>query len=89
MAGQPPFKGRYSYNAARAYCRSIGIPFHEAWAAIADAHFAAAELSQPQVDAVLELHAWHVNHLFTPSNYQWHGRLAVALFFLFGRKRKV
>lgn len=72
----------YDYTKARAYCTQHGLVFHDSWVPSADTHFAAARLSQSQVDAVLELHAWHVAHLFKPSQYTWRQRIAIAWFFL-------
>lgn len=77
----------YSYEAGKKYCAYIGLAWDDGFVGIADAHFAAVELTQDQVDNLLCVHAWHVKHLFTPANYSWRQRLGLALYWLFGGSR--
>jgi hypothetical protein len=75
----------YDYTAARADCEAKGLRWLEDIVPDVDKRFAELNLSQQQVDGVMQLHAHYVGWLFTPQTYRpWH-RVLLALHFLFGR----
>ncbi len=75
----------YDYTASESFCESIGL-FWVGDDFVRDADDEAKKLNftQEQVDAAMRHHLWQVKWLFTPKNFSWRYRIAVALFFLFG-----
>lgn len=72
----------YDYGPAREFCKSLGMGFDEAGMKLADDVAKKAGLTQAQFDEAIKLHATRVKFLFTPSNYGWKGRFAIAAYFL-------
>ena len=75
----------YNYSGATAYAESLKLQFVESWVINFDQQAFAFNMTQAQVDMCLQHHFIHLRHVFTPQIYNWRQRLALALFFLFGR----
>ncbi len=79
----------YDYAASKAYCESIG-PVWLGNDFLQDVDSEAFDLgfSLVQLDAALRHHLWQVSWLFNPKTYAWHQRIGLAIWFLFGYRRK-
>ncbi len=76
----------YDYQPSIAYCESLGLIWlGEDLVRAADADAFALGFTQEQVDLAMRHHLWQVRWLFNPKTYKWHGRIALAFHFLFGR----
>ena len=74
----------FSYARCRSYAAALALRFDEAFLPTADRRFRDLGLRQEQVEGVVNLYSWTVNHYWKPANYTWRQRLALALHFLLG-----
>lgn len=74
---------RYEYEDSRRFCQACGLVFDERTLPLADETFYRAGLTQSQVTQLMNLHIQVTAYAFTPSNYTWKQRLALAFHFLF------
>ncbi len=72
----------YNHGPGKRYCDSINMLWDAEFAARADALVYDEGLTQDQWDLLIREHAWRIKWLFSPRNYSWRDRLAIALFFL-------
>lgn len=80
----------YDLTPSKDYAKQIGLiwlgdDYGPLLAVLADAE--RLNFTQEQLDAAMRHHLWQVKTLFTPSNYKFLGRLAIALYFLTGWKK--
>lgn len=76
----------YDYTNSKIFCESIGLSWlGDDFVREADAEAHSLGFTQMQVEAAMRHHLWQVKWLFTPKNFKWRYRIAISLFFLFGR----
>lgn len=79
----------YDYTASKQFCEQIGLVWlGDDFVRNADSDAYLLCFTQQQVEAAMEHHLVQVKWLFTPQNYNWKQRIAIALFFLFGWRKK-
>lgn len=77
----------YNYTDAEAYAKACGIFLLPDKLLEFDQMAQAHGFSQAQVNVAIQIHIRHVSWLFDPKNYSLKQRIALALWFLFGRKK--
>lgn len=81
----------YDYSESKKACAQFGLVWlGDDYRPLLEADAAAAlfGMTQAQVDVGMRHHLWQVKVLFTPTNYPWLSRLAIAFYFLTGWKPK-
>ena len=75
----------FDYTASKKFCESLGLIWlGEEWVRNADEEAWIEGFTQSQVDAAMRHHLVQVKFLFTPRNYSFRQRLAIAFYFLTG-----
>lgn len=75
----------YHYDRAKGRCADLKLVWSRDIESQADQVFARLGLTQAQVDELSVLQCHVIKWLFSPRAYDWRGRIALALHFLFGR----
>ena len=78
---------QFDWPRTRAYCKSAGLPFDEAFARDGAAFAREYGLDPDTADAAGIVYARRVWQLFNPQSYSLRQRLGMAWHFLFGRMR--
>ena len=78
----------YNYEVWPDYCKAHGLIWIPEWVENFDQLAKAHGYTQAQVDIAIQSHLVQVEHLFSPKTYNWKQRILLALWFLFGRKKK-
>lgn len=77
----------YDYAASKQYCENIGLTWlGDAYLINIDREAKALGFTQAEVDWCIRTHLYQVKFLFTPKNYPFLHRLAIAFYFLTGLK---
>ena len=82
-ASRPQF--RYDYRVLQERAAAAGRPFDWRLAETIDRHFAVADLTQAQVDAIFRVYVWVNDTYLRPSNFPLRARLKYAVALIFPR----
>ena len=76
----------YNYDASKRCCEAWGLKWlGDDFIRVADAEAKMNDFTQVQVDVAMKHMLWHVRWRFSPQNYNWKQRLAMAWWFLSGK----